>query len=292
LIHTPPPKGSEDELLWYSESACDLIRAYAALGRCNAETVGHELFYILDALAVPLQTYPEDDRPDGALFVGDNPVRLAGLTGTSVHVLAYELALQTHEAAMLAVGETTPPKLWAKKKEGRFCLYPIFWKAPQVPRAVLNRLQLQPLDETEAIDRLAVERARARRWLALQHTVITAAQAPLEEDSVPRSSSPLQMLEGGISYRGGPVVNLRGKPLAVLRALVKPRTRRLSADDLRCAVWGPNTVVGEESLRTHICKARRALREAIRAAGLTPPDDPLPTVERGAGRLAWGLDLP
>lgn len=71
-------------------------------------------------------------------------------------------------------------------------------------------------------------------------------------------------------------------------------------------IWGTQ-IVGLETVRSHVCKARSALRAAIKKdrrvsalrsaiqeAGLRKgnDDDPIPFVDRGTENLAWQLILP
>jgi DNA-binding winged helix-turn-helix (wHTH) protein len=95
---------------------------------------------------------------------------------------------------------------------------------------------------------------------------------------------------GGFIYRGHRQP-LKGKPLQVLQAFAEAPGRICTAAALLRAVW-PDVAVEEDTLRSAVCDARKALRQVLEAAGVEGPADPIPTVDRGMGRLAWQLDLP
>jgi hypothetical protein len=86
---------------------------------------------------------------------------------------------------------------------------------------------------------------------------------------------------------------LSGKPLQVLEALARARGNVLTLAALQNQCWG-DTVTGEETIRSAIKAARNALRRAIQATGVPCERgfNPLPVVDRGAGRTAWRLQLP
>jgi hypothetical protein len=106
----------------------------------------------------------------------------------------------------------------------------------------------------------------------------------------PCAGSDLTFLPGAFEYRGYRQ-RLRGKPLEVLRELWVAPGRTRTASDLLDAIW-PDTAVTWDAVRSAVSKARRALREAVRVAGVEGPADPIPNVDRGTHRLAWRLDLP
>jgi hypothetical protein len=101
---------------------------------------------------------------------------------------------------------------------------------------------------------------------------------------------PLTFSPGALVY-GNRRFPLTGKRLEVLRALAEAPERTRTAGELLKAVWG-DVAVEEDTVRSAVSGARKALRAAMQAAGVAPPADPIPVVDRGTGRLAWRLDLP
>jgi hypothetical protein len=115
-----------------------------------------------------------------------------------------------------------------------------------------------------------------------------------EVDLTGRKGAPpekLSFVPGGISFRDGPIIELKGYALEVLRQLYTGLGHRRSANDLRKAIW-EDYPIADRTIGTHVCFARNALRKAVEAAGFTPPIDPIPNADRGTNRLAWRLDLP
>lgn len=117
-----------------------------------------------------------------------------------------------------------------------------------------------------------------------------AGKARIEAPPADPPGDPLTFVPGAIVYRGQREP-LTGKPWQVLKALAEAPDCTLSLRDLLGKVW-ENTVIGEEAVRRHVYSARKALRKAMRAAHVTPPDDPIHAVDRGTNRTAWHLDLP
>jgi hypothetical protein len=102
----------------------------------------------------------------------------------------------------------------------------------------------------------------------------------------------LEFRPGEIVFRGH-AVELKGKPWQILQAIATAPGCVKRADDLLKEIWGDKLdSIEQTTLSFHVCTARKALRKVITAAGLQPPDDPLPAVDRGHGLLAWKLELP
>jgi hypothetical protein len=112
-------------------------------------------------------------------------------------------------------------------------------------------------------------------------------QAPPASEPAARK---LTFLPGAFVYRGHRQP-LSGKPLQVLQALNEAQGKTLTLAALIDKVW-PDCQTGQETIRSAIAKARRALREAITTTGEQAPADPLPAVDRGTDRTAWRLNLP
>jgi hypothetical protein len=104
------------------------------------------------------------------------------------------------------------------------------------------------------------------------------------------ADSSLTFMPGAFVYRGLHFP-LKGKPLEVLRALAEAHERTCTASDLLQAVW-PEAPVEEDTVRSAVSDVRKAVRKAMEDTGISGPDDPIPAVDRGTGRLAWRLDLP
>jgi hypothetical protein len=100
----------------------------------------------------------------------------------------------------------------------------------------------------------------------------------------------LSFVPGGFRYRGQQH-DLSGKALQVLEALYRAPGQAMTLHDLQNTIW-PDQEAGQETIRSAVKVARRALREAMRAANVPGPNDPVPAVDRGTGRTAWRLDLP
>jgi hypothetical protein len=104
----------------------------------------------------------------------------------------------------------------------------------------------------------------------------------------------LTFIPGGFLYKGR-LQNLGGKPLRLLETIATSRWNRADARTLEDRCWEEDErPVSDATMRAHISQARRALAEALRAAGDLPEEkfDPLPVVDQGDGRTAWGLQLP
>jgi hypothetical protein len=102
----------------------------------------------------------------------------------------------------------------------------------------------------------------------------------------------LEIIPGGIRY-GEATVDLSGKPLACIGALLDAHHHRLQWQDLRNWVWGKNAYTDEGTIKNAIKDARHALRKLARRANL-PIDghfDPLPCVDIHPN-LAWRLAFP
>jgi DNA-binding response OmpR family regulator len=127
---------------------------------------------------------------------------------------------------------------------------------------------------------------KARRDKAIEH-VAERLQA-LPEPPLPPAM--LEFPRGAIVYRGHRE-RLSGKPWQVLKALAIAPGQTLSLIDILRTVWG-NRVIGEEAVRRHSYTARKALRKALKAAGIKAIEDPIPVVDRGTDQTAWRLDLP
>jgi hypothetical protein len=95
---------------------------------------------------------------------------------------------------------------------------------------------------------------------------------------------------GGYTYRGERFA-LKGKPLQVLRAIAEAPAQVCTNRDLHAAVW-ENIIVADDTVRSAVRVARKSLRGALRATGCEKSTDPIPTVDRGSGLLAWALSLP
>jgi hypothetical protein len=97
---------------------------------------------------------------------------------------------------------------------------------------------------------------------------------------------------GGFRY-GTADVKLKGKPLMVLRSFADAPDRIQTAADLYKLLYGDNVDGRQEStIRTHVCKARSALHNAVLKANVKFDGDPLPCIDKGRS-LAWQLvELP
>jgi hypothetical protein len=196
---------------------------------------------------------------------------------------------------------------------------------PDVWRQVSERLGDSSLDRDSLEAGLALEMNRARRRLeGMLGVPVTEEELigtqpvlgfrpagpspgplPSQQDDFPhqtpevltpeappppgRAPSGLTFLPGAFTYREYRQ-QLKGKPLKVLRALSEATGMTLTLAALRDKVW-TDSVIGEEAIRSAVATARKALREAIQAAGAETAD-PIPVVDRGTNSTAWRLDLP
>jgi hypothetical protein len=133
------------------------------------------------------------------------------------------------------------------------------------------------------------QRLRDPAPLILQLTQDLGAMGGQALETTPMPTLPT-IVPGGFLY-GGREFPLRGKALEVLGALVGAPRQVCTVQDLLAEVWG-DQVVSEDTVRSFVRDARQALRDALQALKLAGPPDPIPTVDRGSGRLAWRLDLP
>jgi len=107
--------------------------------------------------------------------------------------------------------------------------------------------------------------------------------------SAPPASHSLTFRPGMFVYRGHQEP-LKGKPWQVLQFLAQARCQTCTADDLLKSIW-EGTAVEEETVRSAVSYARKALRRAMKAVGVAGTDNPIPTVDRGQKLLAWHLAL-
>jgi DNA-binding response OmpR family regulator len=127
-------------------------------------------------------------------------------------------------------------------------------------------------------------RAKVMRMLS---ALIQRCEAKL----VVRNTSRLSLLAGAFDYYGHRQT-LVGKPRRVLEELIKAPDHTLTMAALQNTVWA-DALTGHETIRSAIAALRKALRDAIQAAGFPLPPDPLPCVQRGSPELtAWRLELP
>lgn len=103
-------------------------------------------------------------------------------------------------------------------------------------------------------------------------------------------TAPLAFEPGAFIYRGHHEP-LGGYPGEILRALSRAKGHPVTAKQLQDDIWRDDAPE-EGTVKSHVSKARQALQRAMEAAGVNGPADPIPVVDRGAGRLAWRLDLP
>jgi hypothetical protein len=123
------------------------------------------------------------------------------------------------------------------------------------------------------------------------HLEMLRRQPQSQEDLTTKEPADLHFVAGGISYRGQAVVELAGKPLAVLKELAATRFRRCSAADLLKTCWGKDALATAQNVKDAIRAARKALREALRRAGHVGAPDPIPCKDKGDS-LGWALSLP
>jgi hypothetical protein len=83
-------------------------------------------------------------------------------------------------------------------------------------------------------------------------------------------------------------VELGGKPLQILKAIYSSRFKRMTLQDIVSDVWEGSPFVSPTTARSHICAARKALRELWSCPGF----DPIPCVDRGDGETAFKIAFP
>jgi hypothetical protein len=135
-----------------------------------------------------------------------------------------------------------------------------------------------------------LERTLTGEWDYLWHDLEDDLAGGGAEEPPPPESKQLTFLPGAFYYRGHRH-NLAGKPLGVLEALDRAHGKTLTQAALRDQVWGDQSV-GDETIRSAVLHARKALRKATEAAGVQAAADPIPVVDRGPHRTAWRLALP
>jgi hypothetical protein len=124
-------------------------------------------------------------------------------------------------------------------------------------------------------------------------TVEAAPASDVKDDGAPFSQVPAahkawEFGPGWAAYRGNDI-RLAGRPLAVLKVLAIAARQTATETALFEKVW-PGEPVQGDTVRSAISDARKALREQLKSK-VALPDNPIPTVERGQGRLAWRLAL-
>jgi hypothetical protein len=136
--------------------------------------------------------------------------------------------------------------------------------------------------------------AASRKLLAIGAGAQPAAskEPTTKKKLKPKAIAGLVFRPGGFRYRKADV-DLRGKPLIVLKSFAEAHDRIRTAAELYDLLYGDKEDKRQEStIRTHVNKARAALREAIRIAKVNFDANPLPDIDRGPG-LAWQLaELP
>src|SRR5262249_30591266 len=95
---------------------------------------------------------------------------------------------------------------------------------------------------------------------------VVEGRTPAPPSSPPSGGAALTFLPGAFVYRRRRVP-LSGKPLQVLRALSEAQGNTLTLAALRDKVW-PDCVIGDEAIRSAVAAARKALRQAMQAAGV------------------------
>jgi hypothetical protein len=160
---------------------------------------------------------------------------------------------------------------------------------PDLYAAVTSRLVTphgKPGEQAAASDPIA-DRTNVAPALPAEETVESPPQQAVEVDP---PNTGLTFLPGAFAYLGHRQP-LNGKPLEVLQALNEAQGKTLTLAALRDKVW-TECLVGEETIRSAVGAARKALRSAIKATGGDDSADPLPAVDRGTHRTAWRLALP
>jgi hypothetical protein len=163
-------------------------------------------------------------------------------------------------------------------------------------RSYLARL----VDICRQADAYPIERAGFEDALTKVNQFIESQYKPLPipcptvENQEGPSPSPrsIEVCPGGIRY-GQATVDLRGKPLACIKALLDAYDNRLDCRTLKERVWGEGSYTDKNTIKNIISAARDALRQLARQAGkhINKHFDPIPCVDHGKD-LAWKLDFP
>jgi hypothetical protein len=143
-----------------------------------------------------------------------------------------------------------------------------------------------PKDVDLSDDQLAAARADFESWRAraVINTVVSSWQASLPPQ--PRTDYPVEIVPGGFMV-GARKYDLTGKPLDMLRELVKARNHELLAADLWKLIWPDDTTADPgQAVKDTAKKLRKALREPFPKV-----DDPLPSSGK-LKDLAYRLNLP
>jgi hypothetical protein len=128
-------------------------------------------------------------------------------------------------------------------------------------------------------------------WADRRRALLLALEAVTEAPAPTGVNAGLELIAGGISYRGHPV-DLVGRPRQMLEALLRSRWRRLTAADL-CKEMEVDTTYAtfpEQVIKDTACTLRAALRAVIKAAG-QECGDPIRSVGKGAD-LTYSLEMP
>jgi hypothetical protein len=187
----------------YSSELWDFAGAYGRLPQCSN---GWDLWgYIMRSrLQPPLDD--ESNHPERGLFVGEAPVRFAGLTATSWHELMYLLAIRTAMRVLLAVRDVVPPDSAVARlprerlspdspllRDELAALKQDLNAIPsEVVKAIVAGLALDPLDVEDMKARLELEGVRAqvrvpsesvRREEELERALMRTGLPPARTDS-------------------------------------------------------------------------------------------------------------
>jgi hypothetical protein len=170
---------------------------------------------------------------------------------------------------------------------GGYRCYPAGWQwpaPPEVDPALLEQLRRAANDLLPG-----PTDGRGGRAVSVSPALPVPAGANGEEQT---AIAGLTFSPGGFRYKTADV-RLNGKPLIVLKSVAESRSHTRTAAELYDLLYGDKEDRREvATVRTHVAKARKALREALRSAGVAFAADPLPRVDRGPA-LAWKLaDLP
>jgi hypothetical protein len=142
-----------------------------------------------------------------------------------------------------------------------------------------------------------LNRKRLEAWLDKVRNVRDAALtlvanpgATSKEDES-QSAANVELIPGGFLYKGK-THDLTGRPLEMLKALLKSCYLRLSASEVREALRVDDETVEfpEQVIKDTASELRLKLRKAVADAGLKC-DNPLPSLGKGKD-LTYKLDLP
>jgi hypothetical protein len=170
---------------------------------------------------------------------------------------------------------------------------------PVLPAVARSKALQQAEEQRQRVEeeRRRAEAARIHEEHRRDPSNSVSTPPPTESNPPPATAPVIEIGEGEFRIYGGAWTPLNGKKLAILKVFAERLGRGVSIATIRAKVWGERDDGGvdDANIRVLICGVRKAVREAIEAAGLDAEADPIPNMNRGHDEghdTAWRLHIP